>query len=63
MSGVINELALRLAGAKGYVSTVALVVVPIAFLASGVPFKALRHKIGVFWALVLVGLCCSTLSR
>ena len=54
ISGALNEWMLRLIGIKGYVSIVALLLLPFVWLASGAALRGLRHAIGRWWALFLL---------
>src|SRR5579872_7445948 len=49
ISGTLNEWALRLAGIKGYLSIITLVLLPVAWLACGSPFRGLRLSMGWWW--------------
>jgi hypothetical protein len=50
LSGILNGWTMRLMGMKGYVSTVALVALPLCWLISGSPFRGLRQSMGWWWA-------------
>jgi hypothetical protein len=56
LSGFANDWALRLFGNKAYISTVTLVLLPVAWLLSGTAFRGLHRPMGRWWAAFLVWL-------
>jgi O-antigen ligase len=60
VSGYANEFAIRALGAKAYISTVALPVLPILLLISGNLFRGLRDTIGRLWLGLIAWMCLST---
>jgi O-antigen ligase len=44
-----NDLSTMLFGVKAYISTVCLFLVPVAYLATGTPFRGLRTSMGLLW--------------
>lgn len=50
VSAILNEWAFRIAGTRGYLSIVALLLLPFAFVLSGAVFTAFKSKIGWWWA-------------
>src|ERR1700685_2173938 len=60
LSGILNGWTMRLMGMKGYVSTVALVALPLCWLISGSPFRGLRQSMGWWWAGFLAWMLLAT---
>jgi len=60
VSGLANDWALRLFGSKAYLSTIALLSIPILWLLSGTSLRGLRHPIGRWWLAFLVWLALAT---
>jgi len=60
MSHILNELAIRLAGTKTYLSDVAVILLPLFWLASGAGLRGLRHPIGKWWTAFLVCMLIAT---
>ena len=56
LSGFANDWALRLFGNKAYISTIALVLLPVAWLLSGNALRGLQRPVGRWWAGFLVWL-------
>lgn len=56
LSGFANDWCLRLFGTKAYVSTITVLLLPLAWLLSGRPLAGLRSKVGVLWAMFLAWL-------
>jgi hypothetical protein len=56
LSGFANDWALRLFGNKAYISTIALVLLPVAWLLSGNALRGLQRPMGRWWAAFLVWL-------
>jgi len=57
ISGYANEFAIRALGAKAYISTVSLAILPIAFVVSGNVLRGLRDTMGRLWVGFLVWMC------
>jgi hypothetical protein len=60
LSGFANDWAMRLMGNKAYISTIALVLLPVAWLLSGNALRGLQRPAGRWWAAFLVCLVLST---
>ncbi len=60
LSGYANDWAMRLLGDKAYLSTVAVVLLPVVWLLSGQPFRGLQTRIGWWWVAFLVWMVLST---
>jgi O-antigen ligase len=60
VSGYANEFAIRALGAKAYISTVTLAILPVLLLISGNLFRGLRDTVGRLW-LGLIGWMCLTI--
>jgi O-antigen ligase len=56
LSGFANDWAMRLMGNKAYISTIALVLLPVAWLLSGNALRGLQRPMGRWWAAFLVWL-------
>jgi O-antigen ligase len=56
LSGFANDWALRLFGNKAYISTIVVVLLPVAWLLSGNAFRGLQRPMGRWWAAFLVWL-------
>jgi len=56
LSGFANDWALRLFGNKAYISTIALVLLPVAWLLSGNALRGLQRPAGRWWVAFLVWL-------
>jgi O-antigen ligase len=59
LSGFANDWAMKLMGNKAYISTIALVLLPVAWLLSGSAFRGLQRPMGLWWAGFLVCLLVS----
>jgi O-antigen ligase len=57
ISGYANEFAIRALGAKAYISTVSLAILPIAWVISGNMLRGLRDTMGRLWVGFLVWMC------
>jgi O-antigen ligase len=53
ISGMVNDWALMLFGARGYISAVMVVITPAIWFASGNSLRAFRDKTGIAWLLLL----------
>lgn len=63
LSAPANDIALHLFHSKAYISTIAVVLLPLAFLASGAGMRGFRNKIGPWWfAFALWLLLCAPFS-
>lgn len=60
LSGFANDWAMRLMGNKAYISTIALVLLPVAWLLSGNALRGLQRPVGRCWAAFLLFLLAST---
>jgi len=60
LSGFANDWAIRLLGNKAYISTVTVLLLPVAWLLSGNALRGLRQPIGRWWAAFLVWLLLAT---
>jgi|SRR5579864_6418159 len=60
LSGFANDWAMRLLGNKAYISTVTLLLLPVAWLLSGSALRGLQRPIGRWWAVFLVWLLLAT---
>lgn len=60
LSGMANDWALRLFGGKAYISTVMLVLLPVAWLITGRSLSGLRHPMGRWWLAFLVWMVLAT---
>ena len=60
LSGLANEWSLRLLGGKAYISTVAVALLPVAWLMSGNITRSMRHPLGRCWMLFLLWLVLAT---
>ena len=60
LSGFANDWSLRVFGAKAYLSTVTLVLLPLAWLFSGQALRGLRSSIGLCWAAFLLWMILAT---
>lgn len=60
LSGFANDWAMKLLGNKAYISTIAVVLVPVAWLLSGRALRGLQRPIGRWWAGFLVCLLLAT---
>ncbi len=54
LSGFANDWSLHVFGVKAYVSTVTLVLLPLAWIFSGNALRGLRSGIGICWAAFLL---------
>jgi O-antigen ligase len=59
LSGFANDWALRLFGNKAYISTIAVVLLPVAWLLSGNALRGLQRPAGKWWAAFLAFLLLS----
>jgi hypothetical protein len=60
LSGLANDWAFRLIGNKAYISTITLILVPVAWLLSGNALRGLQRPVGRWWAFFLALLLLST---
>src|SRR6185295_7779235 len=60
LSGFVNDWSLMLFGGKAYISTVAMILLPVAWLLSGAASRGLHHKIGLCWLAFLIWMILST---
>jgi O-antigen ligase len=60
LSGFANDWSLRVFGAKAYLSTVTLLLLPLAWLFSGQALRGLRSGIGLCWAAFLLWMILAT---
>jgi O-antigen ligase len=60
LSGFANDWSLRVFGAKAYLSTVTLIVLPLAWLFSGKTLRGLRSGAGLCWAAFLLWMILAT---
>ena len=60
LSGFANDWAIRLFGNKAYLSTIAVVLLPFAWLLSGNTLTGLQRPVGRWWAAFLVWLLLAT---
>ena len=60
ISGILNEWMVRVAGTKAYLSLIALVALPVVWLASGAALRGLGHPIGRYWAAFVLLLVIDT---
>jgi O-antigen ligase len=60
LSGFANDWAFKLLGNKAYISTVAVVLLPVPWLLSGNALRGLQRPIGRWWAAFLVLLLLAT---
>src|SRR6266849_1035388 len=60
LSGFANDWAMKLMGNKAYISTIALVLLPVAWLLSGNALCGLQRPVGRWWAAFLLFLLVST---
>ena len=49
LSLYVNDISFIVFHGKAYISTVCLFLVPVAYLATGTPFRGLRNRIGIYW--------------
>lgn len=49
LSGVLNDVAMRVAGTKTYISVLTLVLLPLVLVVSGGIFRGMRHYVGWLW--------------
>ena len=60
LSGFANDWSLRVFGTKAYLSTVTLILLPLAWLFSGRALHGLRSTIGLCWAAFLLWMVLAT---
>jgi len=60
LSGFANDWAMKLMGNKAYISTIALVLLPVPWLLSGNALRGLQRPVGRWWAAFLMCLLLST---
>jgi O-antigen ligase len=60
LSGFANDWSLRVFGVKAYLSTVTLVLLPLAWLFSGKALRGLRSSAGLCWAAFLLWMLLAT---
>ena len=60
LSGFANDWAIKLMGNKAYISTIALVLLPVPWLLSGNALRGLQRPVGRWWAAFLMCLLLST---
>ncbi len=60
LSGFANDWSLRAFGAKAYLSTVTLILLPLAWLFSGKALRGLRSSAGLCWAAFLSWMILAT---
>jgi hypothetical protein len=60
LSGFANDWSLRLFGTKAYLSTVTLILLPLAWVFSGHALRGLRTNIGLCWAAFLFWMILAT---
>jgi O-antigen ligase len=60
LSGFANDWSLSLFGAKAYLSTVSLILLPLAWLFSGKALRGLRSSAGLCWAAFLLWMVLAT---
>ena len=60
LSGFANDWAMKLMGNKAYISTIALVLLPVPWLLSGNALRGLQRPVGRWWAAFLTCLLLST---
>ncbi len=60
LSGFANDWSLSLFGAKAYLSTVSLIMLPLAWLFSGKALRGLRSSTGLCWAAFLLWMVLAT---
>jgi len=59
LSGFANDWAMRLLGNKAYISTIVVVLLPVAWLLSGNALRGLQRPVGRWWAAFLLFLLIS----
>lgn len=60
LSGFANDWSLHIFGAKAYLSTITLVLLPLAWLFSGQALRGLRSRTGICWAAFLLWVILAT---
>jgi hypothetical protein len=60
LSGFANDLAMRLLGNKAYISTIAVLLLPVAWLLSGNILRGLQRPAGRWWAAFLIWMLLAT---
>ena len=60
LSGFANDWSLSLFGTKAYLSTVSLLLLPLAWLFSGNALRGLRSSAGLCWAAFLLWMVLAT---
>jgi O-antigen ligase len=60
LSGIANDWSLQIFGVKAYLSTVTLVLLPLAWLFSGNALRGLRSSAGLCWAAFLLWMILAT---
>jgi len=60
LSGFANDWSLRVFGVKAYLSTITLVLLPLAWMFSGQALRGLRSAAGVCWAAFLCWMILAT---
>jgi len=60
LSGFANDWSLRAFGFKAYLSTITLVLLPLAWIFSGKALRGLRSAVGVCWAAFLLWMILAT---
>jgi O-antigen ligase len=60
LSGFANDWSLSLFGVKAYLSTVTLILLPVALIFSGNALRGLRSSVGLCWATFLLWMILAT---
>ena len=60
VSGPLNQLTFHVIHSKAYVSLLVVYAMPLVWLLTGNPFAGLRHKVGRYWAGIMVLMLAST---
>jgi hypothetical protein len=60
LSGFANDWAMRLLGNKAYISTISVLLLPVAWLLSGNILRGLQRPVGRWWAAFLIWMVLAT---
>lgn len=60
LSGFANDWAIRLLGNKVYISTITVLLLPVAWLLSGNALRGLQRPVGRWWAAFLIWMLLAT---